>query len=76
MESTITIFHAILFGGNYSTLSQIFRIVTAILIAYMAKNSPLLGKCLKEFFWLFALFLLIITYYAELINALEFIGIL
>lgn len=75
MEKLLLIFHAIIFGGNYSTIHQIFRVVTAILIAYMAKNSPLFGKGMKEFFWLFALVLLVITYFAELMNALEFIGV-
>jgi hypothetical protein len=76
MEKFSLIFIGFIFGGSYSTIAQIFRMVLAIFVAYMAKNCPIFGTKMKIFLWLLALMLLIITYFAELINALSFIGVL
>ena len=62
-----------LFGGQFNTLSQIFRILVAIFLAYTGTNNDLLSQSVRDLFKLLSLFFLLLTVVVGAINFNDFL---
>lgn len=69
-----TIFRAVVLGGQYGTLSQICRILTAFYMAYLAKNCQIFSPAVKSLLWCISLVFLSITAYAGIINVCDYVA--
>ena len=69
----VFIVNAIIFGGQYNTLSQIARLLVAIYLAYVGRSSRILGEGLKDFLSFVSLLYLMIVALASIMNTIEYI---
>ena len=70
-----TVVFAFIFGGQYSTISQIARLLTAMYLAYIGKNNDLLPDGARDLCKLLSLLYFGIVIWAAIINSVDyFIG--
>lgn len=64
---------AVVFGGQYNTISQIARLLTAFYLAYIGKNNDLLPESVRDLCKFLSLLYFTIVLTAAIINTTDYL---
>ena len=64
---------AVVFGGQYNTISQIARLLTAFYLAYIGKNNDLLPESARDLCKFLSLLYFTIVLTAAIINTTDYL---
>ena len=64
---------AVIFGGQYSTIAQIARLLTAFYLAYIGKSNDLLPESIRELCKFLSLIYFSIVIVASIINTCDYL---
>ena len=67
------ILFAVVFGGQYNTISQIARMLVAFYLAYIGKNNDLLSKSVRDLCKVLSLIYFGIVIAAAIINTVDYL---
>lgn len=69
------IIFAVIFGGQYNTISQIARLLVAFYLAYIGKTNDLLPKGIRDLCKFLSLIYFGIVIMAAIINTFDYLGL-
>lgn len=67
------ILFAVVFGGQYNTISQIARLLTAFYLAYIGKNNDLLSESVRDLCKVLSLVYFGIVIAAAIVNTVDYL---
>ena len=67
------ILFAVVFGGQYNTISQIARLLAAFYLAYIGKNNDLLSESVRDLCKVLSLVYFGIVIAAAIVNTVDYL---